>query len=83
MTNPDIYNTMVGLDLMPITPSNTTDLTVAARAIRCTGTGGTLRMVTLKGELRNTKIAANEVLTVGATRIHADGTTATELEAII
>lgn len=83
MTNPDIYNTMVGLDLVPITPSDTVDLATAARSIRCAGTGGTLRMVTIKGELRNTVIAANEVLLVGASRVHATGTTATDLEAII
>lgn len=83
MTNPDIYNTMVGLDLVPITPSDTVDLAAAARAIRCTGTGGTLRMVTLKGILRDTVIAANEVLIVGSARVHATGTTATGLEAIV
>lgn len=83
MTNPDIYNTMVGLDLVPITPNDSVDLPTAARAIRCTGTGGTLRMVTIKGSLRNTVIAANEVLIVGAVRVHATGTAATGLEAII
>lgn len=83
MTNPDIYNTMVALDLVPITPSDAVDLDTAARAIRCNGDGGTLRLVTLKGNLRNTVIAANEVLLVGANRIHATGTTATDLEAMI
>ena len=83
MNNPDIFNTMVGLDLVPVTPSDTVDLARSARAIRCVGTAGTLRFDTIAGETRNTSIGANEVLMVGATRIHATGTTATSIEAII
>jgi hypothetical protein len=73
------------IDIVPLTPNDATDLAVAARAIRCdpTGVGGTLRITTLKGEVRNTHIAAGELLIVGAKRVHSTGTAATLLEALI
>lgn len=83
MNNPDIYNNMVGTDLVTIAPSDTVDLPTSARAIRCITAAGTLRITSLAGVTRNTSIALNEVLVVGATRVHATGTTATGLEAII
>lgn len=74
-----------GTDLVPIAPSDTEDLLVTARAIRCRpdGTGGTIRLVTYSGQLRNTYIAAGETLLVLASRVHATGTAATGLEAYI
>lgn len=73
-------------DIVPIAPSDATDLPTAARAIRCNpanGVAGTLRITTTSGQVRNTAIAAGEVLMVGALRVHAAGTTATGLEALI
>ena len=88
--NPYLLNGSVGaespaFDLVPITPNDSTDLVTAARAIRCqpTGSAGTLRITTQAGEVRNTSIAAGEVLTVVVVRVHATGTTATSLEAMI
>lgn len=75
--------TATAFDLVPITPDNNNDLPTAARAIRCTGQGGTLRITTMAGNVRNTVIAANEVLGVAAVRVHSTGTTATLLEALL
>lgn len=75
-----------GIDLVPVVPSDTVDLTQAARMIRCkpaTGAAGTVRLTTANGQIRNTSIALGETLAVSATRVHATGTTATGLEAII
>lgn len=75
-----------GFDLVPVTPSDSADLSVAARAIRCkpsTGTAGTLRFTALNGEVRNTEIDVGETLVVGAKRIHSTGTAATGLEIYI
>ena len=74
-----------GADLVPIVPSDTVDLPVSARSIRCRPDGqpGTLRYVAHSGELRNTYIAAGETLRVIARRVHATGTAATLLEAYL
>lgn len=74
-----------GIDLVPITPSDSTDLDTDARAIRCKpdGAAGTLRITTLAGQVRNTSIEVGEVLPVSVRRVHATGTTATGLEAFI
>ena len=81
--NPDQFNTFTAIDIVPVTPSDTVDLTVSARAIRCTGASGTLRITSLRGNVRNTTIVTGEVLPVGATRIHETGTAASGLEALI
>lgn len=77
--------TSVASDLVPITPDDDNDLARPARAIRCKGNGaaGTLRITTHAGEVRNTYIDAGETLDVVAKRVHATGTSATGLEAII
>ena len=82
-TNPDIFSTIIATDLIPITPDNDADLPRTARAIRCTTATGTLRITTLRGEVRNTVIGFGEILPVAATRVHATGTTATGLEALV
>lgn len=75
----------IGSDLIPVTPSDSVDLAVAGRAIRCkpNGAAGTLRFNNDAGVQRNTYIAVGEVLLVGVSRIHATGTTATGLEVFI
>lgn len=83
MNNPDVFNTFVAVDLIPITPSDSADLPRTARAIRCTGTSGTLRITTLSGQVRNTAIKTDDQLLVAAIRVHATGTTATGLEAMV
>lgn len=81
--NPDQLNTFTAIDMVPITPNDGADLAISARAIRCVTGAGTLRITTLAGNTRNTSIAVGEVLMCGAVRVHATGTTATGLEAMI
>lgn len=89
MTNFASYSptsTDPGLDVMPVTPSDSIDLPKMARAIRCkpvTGAPGTLRVTTRAGEVRDTEIGAGELFMVQIVRVHATGTTATGLEAVV
>ena len=75
----------IGSDLVPVTPNDAADLAKPARVIRCRpdGAAGTLRITTFDGAVRNTYIAAGEELQIATLRVHATGTTATNLEAII
>ena len=84
-TNPFTRGMNVATDLVPVTPNDTTDLPENGRAIRCRsdGVSGTIRFVTNAGTLRNSYIAAGEMILVGVTRIHQTGTTATNLEVLI
>ena len=82
MTNENLYETFTARDLPPVTPSDTVDLPVTARAIRCKGTGGTLRITTGAGFVRDTSISTGENLIVQVVRVHSTGTTATGLEAM-
>lgn len=65
-------------DIVPVV----LDQAIAApcRSIRCTGNAGTLRVTTAAGNVRNTSIAAGQILPLSATKIATDGTTATGLE---
>lgn len=74
-----------GTDLVPVTPDDDNDLTTPAKAVRCkpTGTAGTLRVTTYAGVVRNTTIAAGELLPLAVVRIHDTGTNADGLEALI
>jgi hypothetical protein len=75
----------IGSDIVPVTPSDTVNLPQPARVIRCRpdGAAGTLRITTVAGQVRNTYIAAGGELLIATLRVHATGTTATNLEAII
>lgn len=73
--------TITALDLVPVTPSNTVDLPVPARALRIK-TGGTLRITTYTGQVRNTEVVDGEVLLLFTLRVHATGTTAAGIEAM-
>lgn len=75
-------DTFVAVDVVPVTPSDAADLANHARAIRAQA-AGTLRITTFKGNVRDTFIAAGEILPVYAIRIHATGTTATGIEALL
>jgi hypothetical protein len=79
------YGTQTAIDLVPITPDDSNDLAITARGIRCkpNGTAGTLRITTQSGQVRNTYIGLGEVLPVIAVRVHATGTVAAGLEALI
>ncbi|MFN0133423.1 MAG: hypothetical protein ACKVW3_12965 [Phycisphaerales bacterium] len=76
--------TSPGSDCVPVTPNDSTDLTLFARAI-LVGQAGTLRVTTLAGVVRNlpaTCIPAGSILPVRVRRVHATGTTATDIFAI-
>lgn len=73
------------VDIVPIEPSDANDLPKLARAIRCkpSGTGGALAITTFAGEVRTTEISAGETLPGFVIKVHATGTTAAGLEALI
>lgn len=84
-TNPFNRGVNVASDLVPATPNDTTDLAEPGRAIRCRpdGAAGTLRFSTNTNVVRNTYIDAGETILVAVTRVHATGTTATNLEILV
>lgn len=84
-TNPFNRGVNVASDLVPVTPNDTTDLAEPGRAIRCRpdGAAGTLRFSTNTNVVRNTYIDAGETILVAVTRVHATGTTATNLEVLV
>lgn len=84
-TNPFNRGVNVASDLVPVTPNDTTDLAEPGRAIRCRpdGAAGTLRFSTNTNVVRNTYIDAGETILVAVTRVHATGTTATNLEILV
>lgn len=78
--------TITAQDLVPVVPSDAVDLPISARYLRCkplSGGGGTLRVTTAAGQVRNTEIAAGGVLMLEVARVHETGTTATGLEAAL
>lgn len=84
-TNPFNRGVNVASDLVPVTPNDTTDLAEPGRAVRCRpdGAAGTLRFSTNTNVVRNTYIDAGETILVAVTRVHATGTTATNLEILV
>lgn len=84
-TNPFNRGLNVASDLVPVTPNDNTDLAEPGRAIRCRpdGAAGTLRFSNNAGVVRNTYIDAGETILVAVTRVHATGTTATNLEVLV
>lgn len=75
-------DTFSASDVLTVTPSDTVDLPWIARGIRAR-VGGDIRITSGVGIVRNTFIGDGELLPVAATRIHATGTTATGLEALL
>ncbi|MGQ3080691.1 MULTISPECIES: spike base protein, RCAP_Rcc01079 family [Rhizobium/Agrobacterium group] len=84
-TNPFNRGLNVASDLVPVTPNDNTDLAEYGRGIRCRpdGAAGTLRFRANDGTVRNTYIDAGETILVAVTRVHATGTTATNLEVLV
>lgn len=74
--------TVSAIDIVPVDPSDTVDLVDMSRAIRASG-AGTIRVTTYRGQVRNTYLAAGELLPLCVIRIHDTGTTATGIEALI
>lgn len=74
----DFSSSNIALDLIPITPSDTVDLVSPARALYVTS-GGTLRVTTAKGVVRNIPFVGEGFFPLAVLRVHATGTTATGL----
>lgn len=75
--------TMPATDAFAITPSNTVDLTRAARSLYVGGAGD-VALITLDGTtITFSGLSAGTVLPVGATRVLATGTTATLILGLI
>ena len=67
--------------LYDVTPSDTTDLAEASRAINV-GTSGTLRVTTVGGTTATVFVAAGIPFPVRATRVWSNGTSATNIVAL-
>lgn len=75
--------TAPGLDAFDITPSNSTNFNIMARAIYV-GTGGDISLVTSRGNtVVFTAVPQGTVLPVVALRVNSTGTTASNLVGII
>lgn len=70
------------LDILPVTPSDSQDLTSVAVALYVE-TSGAVSFVTARGETRTVGVADNAYLPVGARRVNATGTTATGIHALV
>ncbi|MCV2882219.1 hypothetical protein [Actibacterium sp. XHP0104] len=68
-------------DILPVTPSDTTDLPQIAVALYVE-TGGVVAFITAAGETRSVTLPDFAFLPVGASRILATGTTATNIHAL-
>ncbi len=69
-------------DILPVIPNDTTDLTEVAVALYVE-TGGTVSLVTVRGLTRTVRVADNSILPVGTRRVHATGTTAANIHAMV
>ena len=72
-------------DIVPVTPSNTVDISAgaAAFAITCKTAADNVVITTVEGVDRTYPIALGEVLPVGISRVKATGTTATGIWAFL
>ena len=69
-------------DIVPVTPSNATDLPVVAMSLFIE-TGGTVRIITRTGETREVQVDDQTLLPVIVRRVLATGTTATGIHALV
>lgn len=69
-------------DAMPVTPDDANDLPVIAIALYVE-TGGTVIVDTVAGGTRSISVADFSVLPIGIRRVHATGTTASGLHALV
>ena len=80
-TNNPFYNQLIELssiarDVETVVPSDFTEFSTIPIALRV-ATGGSLRLTTIKGNVRDIVVLDGEVLPVGTVKVHATGTTAT------
>lgn len=69
-------------DIVAVTPDDNTDLADVAIALYVE-TGGTVSMVTERGNSRTVLVSGNQILPVGVRRVNATGTTATGIHAMV
>jgi len=69
-------------DIVPVTPDDNTDLQDVAVALYVE-TGGVVSLVTEKGGNRSVIVSDNSILPVGISRVHATGTTAAGIHALV
>ncbi|WP_084860749.1 spike base protein, RCAP_Rcc01079 family [Salibaculum halophilum] len=69
-------------DILPVTPSDSTDLPIVASAIYVE-TGGTLSVVTVRNETRSIEVGDLSLLPVGVRSVRSAGTTATGIHALV
>jgi hypothetical protein len=69
-------------DIIPVVPSDATDLTLVAPALYVT-TGGLVSIVTVAGVARQVLVADFSILPVGVRRVNATGTTASGIHALV
>ncbi|WP_303704784.1 hypothetical protein [Celeribacter baekdonensis] len=69
-------------DLLPISPSDVTDLPTVAVALYIE-VAGTLSFVSQAGSIRTVEVAHQSILPVGTRRVNATGTTASGIHAFV
>ncbi|WP_170761176.1 spike base protein, RCAP_Rcc01079 family [Ruegeria lacuscaerulensis] len=69
-------------DIVPVTPSDTADLADVAIGLYVEA-GGTLVVTTVRGDTRSVEVADFSILPVGISRVHASGTSAGGIHAMV
>ncbi|MFD1911600.1 spike base protein, RCAP_Rcc01079 family [Halodurantibacterium flavum] len=69
-------------DIVPVSTHNSNDMPVTAVALYVE-TGGTLSVVTAKGQTRQVAVADFSILPVGVRRVRTTGTTAGGIHALV
>ena len=69
-------------DALPVTPDDATDLPMVAIALYVE-TSGTVVVDTVAGETRTIAVADFSILPLGTMRVHATGTTASGIHALV
>lgn len=69
-------------DIVPVTPSDSTDLTDVAIGLYVE-TGGTIVLTTVQGQTRTVQVADFSILPVGVVRVLSTGTSASGIHAMV
>jgi len=69
-------------DIAPVTPSDSADLANVAIGLYVE-TGGAVVITTVRGETRTVQMTDFSILPVGVTRVHATGTSAAGIHAMV
>ncbi len=71
-----------GVDYVPVTPDDATDLADVAASLYVEG-GGAVTFTTVKGPVRTVSVPDHGWVVCGAVRVHATGTTASGIHAVV